>query len=404
MGAHRIKQQSLAKTTGQSLLSLAFNLGGIFAGFIITLFFSVFSLEPWIIPLYPGIISIRGVIGGVFSGRLSTSLHLGSIEAKVVGENTHGLYRLLGSIVVLAFESSILLGASALLFNAVFVGISVSSAVTIFGVLIATMALSLLAISPLTIVIAFSSFKRGLDPDIIIYPVAATVADILVTLCYILILGIFFFLGFGGLLLSAICITFLGVVLVVSYKNREDEEFVRTLREAIYMLVVVAFIVTVTGMLLSRITKVVGGRAEIFAVYPALIGTMGAVGAIVGSTATTKLALGTLESSFGSIRNHRNQIVGAWIASAIMYILFSFVSSLYRLPVTFFSVLRLVLLLLATNVFAAVSMITVSFAVAILTFQRGLDPDNFVIPIESSLADTITTAGLFIMLSLIGGF
>jgi cation transporter-like permease len=49
-------------------------------------------------------------------------------------------------------------------------------------------------------------------------------------------------------------------------------------------------------------------------------------------------------------------------------------------------------------------MITVSFAVAILTFQKGLDPDNFVIPIESSLADTITTAGLFIMLSLIGGF
>jgi mgtE-like transporter len=404
MGAGRIKQQSLAKTSGQSLLSLAFNLGGVFAGFIITLFFGVFSLEPWIIALYPGIISIRGVIGGLFSGRLSTSLHLGSIGAKVFGENTHGLYRLWGSIVVLAFESSILLGASALLFNVIFVGITISSAITIFGVLIATMALSLLAISPLTIIIAFSSFKRGLDPDIIIYPIAATVADILVTLCYISTLGIFFFLDFGGLLLSAICITFLGVVLAISCKNWKDEEFVRTIREAIYMLIAVAFIVTVTGMLLSHITEVVGGSADIYAVYPALISTMGAVGAIVGSTATTKLALGTLESSFRSIKNHRNQIVGAWIASAIMYILFSFVSSLYRFPVTFFSVLRLVLLLLATNVFAAVSMITISFAVAILTFQKGLDPDNFVIPIESSLADTITTAGLFIMLSLIGGF
>jgi mgtE-like transporter len=404
MDAGRIKQQSLAKTSGQSLLSLAFNLGDVFAGFVITLFFAVFSLEPWIVALYPGIISIRGVIGGLFSGRLSTSLHLGLIEAKVFGENTHGLYRLWGSIVVLAFESSILLGASALLLNVVFVGISISSAITIFGVLIATMALSLLAISPLTIIIAFSSFKRGLDPDIIIYPIAATVADILVTLCYILTLGIFFFLGFGGFLLSAICITFFGVVLVISCKNRKDTEFVRTIREAIYMLVVVAFIVTVTGMLLSRITDVVGGSADIYIVYPALIGTMGAVGAIVGSTATTKLALGTLESSFRSIKNHRNQILGAWIASAIMYILFSLALSLYRLPATFFSVLRLVLLLLATNVVAAGSMITVSFAVAILTFQKGLDPDNFVIPIESSLADTITTAGLFIMLSLIGGF
>jgi cation transporter-like permease len=40
--------------------------------------------------------------------------------------------------------------------------------------------------------------------------------------------------------------------------------------------------------------------------------------------------------------------------------------------------------------------------VAILTFQKGLDPDKFVIPIESSLADSITTIALLAALFLIG--
>jgi mgtE-like transporter len=404
MGADGVKQLSLAKTTGQSLLSLAFNLGGIFAGFVVASFLGVFSLEPWIIALYPGIISIRGVIGGLFSGRLSTSLHLGTVEAKVFGEGRNGLYRLWGSITVLAFESSVLLGSVALLFGAVFSGISISSVIPVFGVLLATMALSLLVISPLTIAIAFSSFKKGLDPDIVVYPIQSTVADILVTLCYTLVLGIFFFVEGGWLLLSAICITFGVVVLGICYMSGRDEEFLRTIRESIYMLVVVAFIVNVTGTVLSRINQVVEGRREIYAVYPALIDTIGDVGAIVGSTATTKLALGTLDSSFKSIKNHRNQIVGAWIASAIMYVLFASVSVFYLPALTLFSVLRFVCLLLATNVFAAGSVIAISFGVAILTFRKGLDPDNFVIPIESSLADTITTVWLLILLSLVGGF
>ena len=58
--------------------------------------------------------------------------------------------------------------------------------------------------------------------------------------------------------------------------------------------------------------------------------------------------------------------------------------------------------LLATNILATVSMVFISISVAVLTFRKGLDPDNFVIPIESSLADILTTISLVIMLSLAG--
>jgi cation transporter-like permease len=40
--------------------------------------------------------------------------------------------------------------------------------------------------------------------------------------------------------------------------------------------------------------------------------------------------------------------------------------------------------------------------VAILTFKKGLDPDNFVIPIESSIADSVTTVALLAAIFLTG--
>jgi cation transporter-like permease len=40
-----------------------------------------------------------------------------------------------------------------------------------------------------------------------------------------------------------------------------------------------------------------------------------------------------------------------------------------------------------------------SLLVATQTFQRGLDPDNFVIPLTTSLADTIATLSLMAVLA-----
>ncbi len=403
MGEDSIQQLSLAKTTKQSLLSLLFNLGGILAGAMVAASLGIFSREPWMIALYPGVLSIRGVIGGLFSGHLSTGLHLGTIQTSLFGERTKRFCALWASIVVLTFESSIFLGSLAMLFGVALLGLSVSSALPIFGTLIATMGMSIVAISPLTIAIAFSSFKRGLDPDIIVYPIESTMADILVTLCYTTVLNVLFLKHGGWIVVLTVCIVFMVIVLIISYKNRKEADFTRTIRESTYMLFLVALTVNITGWVLSRISEVVGHKPEIYAIYPALIDTIGDVGAIVGSTATTKLALGTLRPSLRSIKHHRNQIAGVWLASIVMYALYAFISSLYKVPISLSETLRFIGVLLGTNILAVSFMICISFSVAIITFHRGLDPDNFVIPVESSLADTVTTVSLLAMLSFLGG-
>jgi cation transporter-like permease len=58
--------------------------------------------------------------------------------------------------------------------------------------------------------------------------------------------------------------------------------------------------------------------------------------------------------------------------------------------------------LLVANVIAVTMIVLLSYAVSILTFQKGLDPGNFVIPIESSFAASITSIALLMALRLVG--
>ena len=184
----------LAQTFRQSIFSLSFNLGAILAGVLLATYFGVFSLAPWALAVYPGILSMRGVIGGLFSGRLSTGLHIGTIRVGFT-KNTRNFYMLWRATIVLTLESSIMLGATASLFGVFFWGINPVDSVAILGVVISTMALSLVLISPITVVVSVLSFRRGLDPDVTVYPIISTVADVIVTACYIMVLSIFFIQG-----------------------------------------------------------------------------------------------------------------------------------------------------------------------------------------------------------------
>jgi mgtE-like transporter len=67
-----------------------------------------------------------------------------------------------------------------------------------------------------------------------------------------------------------------------------------------------------------------------------------------------------------------------------------------------FRILSLFAILLVANAIAVAAIVLLSYSISILTFKRGLDPDNFVIPIESSFADSITTIALLVALLLIG--
>ncbi len=385
----------------EALIPFSFNIFGVLAGFTFASYLNVFQLSTWIIALYPSVLTGRGVINGVLSGHLGTALHLGTIKPQLRG-NTDRFQMLFGSVIVITLQTSILLSLASIFFGSLFWGITATDYGNIFLIITATMCIGAVT-SLITIEVAFFSFRKAWDPDVIVYPVMSTIADIFVTLSFVLVLNLFFQFGIPG----KITVASLGFALIIAtmfvlFKCFHDKQFTKTIKETLSTLLIISVIVNVTGTILKEISEAIGSKKEVYMVYPALIDTIGDVGSVVGSTATTKLVLGLVNPVFSSIKKHVPRILATWAASFIMFIIYAFVSLLAQAGTLNNGFLSLILVLVTTNIIAVFGIAVISFMVAIATFRKGLDPDNFVIPIESSLADGITTVALLVALLLIG--
>jgi mgtE-like transporter len=383
----------------ETALACLFDIGGLIAGFMIAVQLGVFQLSPWAIALYPAVVSVKGVITGLLTGRLSTALHLGTVYPKFFG-NTKTFYNLIGAMVVLTLATSATISVISVLFGTLFWGITIADFPAILTVMVATLSLGLL-ITLITVKVTFISFKKSLDPDTIVYPAISTVADIVITFLYIGVLNLYFSgaVGKWAIILFGLINVFL--VLIILPRNLREAELLKIIKEALPTMLLVAFMVNITGTVLKGISNLVDGRREIYTVYPAIIDMMGDVGIVVGSAATTKLALGVLAPSFSSIKNHAKNIFSAWTASLVLFAVLGLLSLGINGMFSLKGISNLLLILFISNIIAFVAIVILSYAISILTFKRGLDPDNFVIPVGSSLADSITTIALFVALLLI---
>ncbi len=101
------------------------------------------------------------------------------------------------------------------------------------------------------------------------------------------------------------------------------------------------------------------------------------------------------------MKNHGPQILGSWAASAVTLVPLSAASLLLTRTFGVLAFGFLASVLLVTDALAIVAMTLISYAFAILTFKKGLDPDHFVIPIESALAATVASTALLAALFLL---
>jgi mgtE-like transporter len=372
-----------------------FDIAGLIAGFLVAYQLGVFQLSPWALALYPALISTK-VISGLLSGRLSTALHLGTIYPRFTG-NTRSFYKLVDAVIVLTLATSLAVSLISLFFGTFFWGVGVVDFSSILIVMVSTLAIGLF-LTLLTLKVGFVSFKRGLDPDIVVYPIMSTVVSILITLCYIGVLNLYFLTSIGQFPLLIVCLFHVFLALYLLFKDRNEPEFRKTLRESLAMMLFFSFMITITGTFFRNISDFSYERKEIYIVYPALINLVDDVGAVVGSTATTKLALGLLTPTFSSLKNHAKNVFTAWLSSFLVFTLLALISlainQVYALP----NVVNFLLIIWISNIISVIAIVLLSFGVSILTFKRGLDPDNFVIPVETSLAALVTTIALLIAL------
>lgn len=393
---------SFSRTLRETLTAYAFDAGGIIAGFLIVAYqlqTGIFEKVSWVLALYPAVLGAKVVIEGLLSDRLSTGLHLGTIYPRLTN-NTRTFYTVVQSIVVLTLVTSVAVSAASLVFGELFWGVTFADLPSILAVVLATMTVGLVLLL-VTVKVGFLSYKRGLDPDVAVYPAMSLIASIFISFCYVAVLNLFFFSGTAGAAATALIgAANIGLVLYIILKRWHESEFVKIIRESLAALMIVALFVNVSGAFLKGVSRFVSSRVVFFAIYPALVALVSDVGSVVGSTATTKLALGELKPTFSSLVRHAKSIVVAWFSSIFMFIVVAFVAVLIQEEIAataFYSVLAV---LAVANFVAVALVVLMSFAIAILTFQRGLDPGNFVIPIEKAFSASIATFALLLSLAL----
>ena len=159
----------------------------IFAGQILQGRQDMLILFPVFLISIPVINSIGGNIGSVLGARLASGLHVGYITISLKDKEMHEnlFYSLL-----IGFITYIIL-AIVIYYLALLGGLRMGIGLIEFvAILVSTGFLLICVVVLMSVLTAFLSFKRGLDPDDIVAPVVTTVGDTLGIIFLFLLIGV----------------------------------------------------------------------------------------------------------------------------------------------------------------------------------------------------------------------
>ncbi|MCJ7732342.1 magnesium transporter, partial [Candidatus Bathyarchaeota archaeon] len=377
---------------GQTLIGLSFNIISLFAGGLMAVFTPQFSMSPWILALFPPILTIRGGIGGIFSGNLSTMLHLGLVKPQL-RENTDAYWGLVKSVLVITVIDTLILGSFSFVINLINGSALIDQWFLFICVPTVACMLAVLTSIPLTSFIAIETFNRGLDPDIIVYPILASVNDIVVTCFFV---GVIFFVLWGGAYYSVLVLFFFLILASMGYLVSlmlSEKFFQQALREGTFVVIISSLFGSINGVLLTNLGPSLKAKPGLMILYPALTNSLGNVGSIIGSSMTTNIALGYARSFLEELRESGRFIVQVELPAALIHVVFGVVSYLLSASQGA-SLFYLISVALTCNLLSFLVISVFALWSAHISFEHGLNPDNIVIPAITSLSDTTATLAI----------
>lgn len=375
--------------------------GDLLTGVVMGIFTSNLKMLPALIILIPAAIDMRGNIFASLGSRLGTYLHTGQItpdfkKSRILNQNV-------SSSATLTLITSIYLGILATLVA----GIIGLEADVVDMLLISTAAGFLSAVIMLifTVVIAFLSYRRGWDPDNMTAPLITLVGDML-TLPFLFV-SLIFVLGITyeiKMMFLAVIVILTLITIPYSLSEKSKPYYSSILRESLPVLLVCGFLGIFSGAIL-------GGRIEgliavpsILIMLPAFLEDGGAIGGILAARLSSSLHLGSIETKGGIPKNVLKMFVTMHILGIII---FTMVGSFAYIIAKFLGISSLPLhLTIAVALLAGEMLIVVvnliAYYISIISFKRGVDPDNVTIPTITSTIDLIGTACLIAVLIIMG--
>ncbi|MCK4614859.1 MAG: magnesium transporter, partial [Thermoplasmata archaeon] len=166
---------------------------------------------------------------------------------------------------------------------------------------------------------------------------------------------------------------------------------------------------------LCAVLEIAGGQLlnneKIFIAIPFLLttipvvnGLFGNLGCILGARLATGLHLGQIDLSLKNKELRENVIQTVILGLLIILFLTAFiwaVSPLTGLSTGPLSPLKFIIIMLGAGLLMTIIITVMSVVSAFLSFKKGIDPDNTVVPVVSTTGDLMGITTLIIMVGLV---
>ncbi|WP_296873984.1 magnesium transporter [uncultured Methanobrevibacter sp.] len=385
----------------ESLLALLIcAIGDLCAGVILgkmTFFLETF---PGLLVIIPGAIGMRGNIFGSFASRLSTNLHIGIISPKF--EFSEELNHNIFSSFVLTLVLSLFLAIVAKILCIIFNQPSMS---LIDFILISVIAgiISNLIMLPITMFVSFKSFQHGWDPDNITSPIIAAFGDLFTLPAIILSVFILDLINFNYIFEDIVLVIILiAVILSFIYCYRLSYETNTILRQSTPVLLLCSLLGGAAGGILNSAVETLLTNPSLLTLVPLFSGECGSLISILGARISSGLHSGLVEPFNRPQGEAVHNFIISFILAIIVFPLIGLLAegSSYALGVVGVGFDKIVEISTSAGLILVAIMVIIVYYVSVTSYNNNLDPDNIVIPISTSITDSISSL-ILISMSLI---
>ena len=382
----------------ESLIALSIcAVGDLCAGIILGNMEFFLQTYPGLMVIIPGAIGMRGNIFGSFGSRLSTHLHIGTISPEF--KRSDLLDENITASIILTMVLSVLLGVIAKVICMIFGFESISLYDFVLISFIAG-SISTIIMLPITMFISLKSFEGGWDPDNITTPFIAAIGDFFTLPAIILSVLIVNFIGFHPIVkmvLFAIIIIITIISLISGYTS--DNEVRHIVRQSTPVLFFCSILGTVAGGILNNSISTLLKNQTLLTLVPLFSGESGGLVSILGARLASGLHSGLIDPVLRPKKHTMENFIAIVTLAIIMYPLIGFLAESSTIAFSNIGVgfLNSILISLISGMILIFIMLLVVFYISTISYRRGLDPDNIVIPLSTSLTDSISTLILIVV-------
>jgi mgtE-like transporter len=365
--------------------------GDLIAGIILgkmTFFLETF---PGLLVVIPGAIGMRGNIFGSFASRLSTSLHIGLISPQF--EFSEDLNNNIFSSFVLTLVLSIFLGVVAKIFCIL---LHYQSIDLIDFILICTIAgiISNLIMLPITMFVSFKSFEHGWDPDNITSPIIAAFGDLFTLPAIIASTFIFKLIDVNFIVKDVTLVVILVAVFIgFVYCYRLSDETKTILKQSTPILLLCSFLGGSAGGILNSSVETLLTNPSLLTLVPLFSGESGSLISILGARLSSGLHSGLVEP----LRKPEGEALHNFgICFILAIIVFPLIGILAESSSLMFGTLgvgfdKIIPISTLSGLILVTIMVFLVYYISTVSYNHNLDPDNIVIPISTSVTDSISS-------------